>query len=98
VEALIRLESAAAFPPTVVNVGSGIPVSVRQIVDKIVEISGRDVRPVFLGSGHVGPRSRTAEITRVKTLLHWQPRVNLDDGLRRTYAWIEERLGHPLRP
>jgi nucleoside-diphosphate-sugar epimerase len=98
VEALIRLEGAAAFPPTVVNIGSEIPVSVRQIVDKIVEISGRDVRPVFMGSGHVGPRSRTADITRAKTLLHWQPRVNLDDGLRRTYAWIEERLGHPLRP
>ncbi|MDR7559069.1 MAG: NAD-dependent epimerase/dehydratase family protein [Armatimonadota bacterium] len=98
VEALIRLESAAAFPPVVVNIGSGAAVSVREVVDKIVQISGKDVRPVFLGSGHVGPRSRTADITRMKTILHWQPRVNLDDGLRRTYTWIEERLVQPLQP
>jgi UDP-glucuronate decarboxylase len=38
------------------------------------------------------PRQRRPDIARAKTLLDWTPTTNLDDGLRRTIAYFEERL------
>jgi GDP-D-mannose 3', 5'-epimerase len=92
VEALLKLEEKAAQPPAVVNIGSGKAVTVDMLVQKIVAISGKDIRIEYDTSKPVGPLSRTAEVTKSAAILGWQPRVTLDEGLKRTYAWLEKRL------
>jgi len=92
VEALLRLEEEACNPPIIVNVGSDEEVPIRTIAEKIVEISEKDIEIRYDPTKPVGPASRTADIRRAKILLGWRPRVGLDDGLRRTYAWAKERL------
>jgi nucleoside-diphosphate-sugar epimerase len=39
----------------------------------------------------VGPISRTADIARARALLGWQPRISLDEGLKRTYTWVKKK-------
>jgi len=92
VEALIRLEEEASNPPIIVNVGSDEEVPIRTIAEKIVKISGKSVEIRYDLTKPVGPVSRTADVRRARTLLGWRPMVGLDEGLRRTYAWAEERL------
>ncbi len=91
VDALLRLEQVASNPPVAVNIGSGEAISVGAIADKVIEISGKRIEIKYDHSKTIGPLSRTADIRRAKALLGWQPRVDLNEGLRRTYIWEEKR-------
>lgn len=92
VDALLELEKRASNPPIVVNIGSGQPVSIGTIAEKVVALSGKDIKIVYDPAKPVGPLSRTADISQAKALLKWEPRIDLDEGLRRTYAWVEKKL------
>lgn len=94
VDALLKLEAALSNSANfiTVNVGSGRATSVKEIAEKIIQISGRDINQKYNPEKSAGPLSRTADITKAKTLLGWEPKVSLDDGLRRTYTWIEKRV------
>lgn len=73
-----------------VNFGSGKPTSIKQIVEEIVKISGKDIKIKYDKSKPVGPLSRTAMIDRAKKELGWEPKVNLSDGLKQTYDWVKQ--------
>jgi len=92
VEALIRLEEKASNPPIIVNVGSDKEVPIRTLAERIAEISGKDVKIVYDPTKPVGPTSRTADISKARASLGWQPKIILDEGLRRTYLWAVKRL------
>lgn len=92
IDALMRLEERASNPPLLVNIGSDQAVPIRIIAEKIVEISGKDIKIKYDTSKTLGPISRTADIGKAKALLGWQPKIDLDDGLRRTYFWAKNKL------
>ena len=92
--ALIKLEEKASNPPITANIGSGQALSIGALAKKIVKISGKNFNIVFDTTKPVGPVSRTADMSRAKSLLGWQPQVSLDDGLRLTYNWAEDQLLH----
>jgi nucleoside-diphosphate-sugar epimerase len=93
VDALLELESKASDPPIVVNIGSGEPTSISAIAGKVVELSGKDIHIEYNpNSQSVGPISRTADISKALSLLDWRPQISLDEGLQRTYLWIQRRL------
>lgn len=93
VDALLTLEGKASSPPVVVNIGSGEALSVRALANKIVEISGKAIEPSYDPTKPVGPLSRTADISRARALLGWEPEVSLDEGLRQTFRWVAARMG-----
>lgn len=92
VDALLQLEGKASNPPITVNIGSGEPASIGTIAEKVAGLSGKDIKIVYDPTKPVGPLSRTADTSKAKTLLRWEPKIGLDEGLRRTYTWIERRL------
>jgi GDP-D-mannose 3',5'-epimerase len=92
-EALLRIEEKASSPPLIVNIGSGRPTSIGTIAEKLVALSGKDIRLAYDLSQPTGPVSRTADMTRAREVLGWQPKVSLDDGLKQTYQWVKSRLG-----
>jgi nucleoside-diphosphate-sugar epimerase len=92
-DALLRVEEKASSPPLIVNIGSGRPTSIGTIAEKLVALSGKDIRLTYDLSQPTGPVSRTADMTRARQVLDWQPRVSLDDGLGQTYQWVKSRLG-----
>ncbi|MDI6814838.1 MAG: NAD-dependent epimerase/dehydratase family protein, partial [Dehalococcoidales bacterium] len=105
VDALLKLEqklsntnSKDSRNSLTLNIGSGKAVSIRTIAEKVVEVSGKNIGIKYDLSKPVGPISRTADITKARTLLNWQPRVTLDEGLNQTYAWAEKRLKKSLSP
>lgn len=72
-----------------VNVGSGEPVSVRAIVEKIVDLMQMDGRVVFgaLPTNSEEPPLLLADIRRLKSCTGWAPGWELKEGLRQTIAW-----------
>lgn len=93
VEALVRLETRASSPPVVANIGSGQAVPIAELVERIVRLVDKGVTPRYDPTRPVGPLSRTADISRAKALLGWQPKVSLEEGLSRTLPWVRRRLG-----
>ncbi len=96
--ALIKLEEKASNPPITANVGSGQAVSIGDLARKIVEISGKKFNLVFDTTKPVGPVSRTADMAEAKAKLGWEPQASMDEGLRKTYRWVEVQLEHGRSP
>jgi GDP-D-mannose 3',5'-epimerase len=95
VEALVRLSdklSTVNESPLVINIGSGKATSVREIAEKIAQLSGKGIKPAYNSEKPTGPVSRTANIEKARRLLGWEPTVSLDEGLERTFRWVEMRL------
>ena len=73
----------------VVNVGSGRPVSIRQMIETVRHLIGGG-EPQF-GEVTYRPGENMelyADITKAKVLLGWAPKVNLETGLNKTIQWI----------
>ena len=91
IDALMLLEEKASTPPLIVNVGSDQQVPIRQIAEKITALSGKIIPIKYDPLSYVGPISRIPDISKI-TSLGWHPKVDLDEGLKRTYAWVEKRM------
>ena len=82
VEATMRTLEVELRPGTVVNVGSGTPVTLSETLDAVGRLCGRPVPVVPVGAVPGDPRRTWADLGRAERLLGWQPRTGLLDGLR----------------
>jgi UDP-glucose 4-epimerase len=73
------------------NVGSGGEASVREVAEKLIEITGADVQPRYDTSQRVLMMRRVGTNTRAKEKLGWQISIDLDEGLRDTVEWVRAR-------
>jgi UDP-glucose 4-epimerase len=78
----------------VFNVGSATETTLRQLLDELLQLSGRtDLEPRFEPERKVNPvRRRLSSIDRARDLLGYEPRTSLADGLRALIAWREEAV------
>jgi len=74
------------------NIGSDRLISVDNLADMVINISGKKITINHNLSGPEGVRGRNADLTLVKKVLGWEPRVSLEDGMERTYRWIQMML------
>ena len=77
------------------NVGRGEPISVLDVVHRLIAVSGRELEPDVKGTG-IPPGEiprQFLDSTPLREELGWEPRVGLDDGLRETWEWYERRVG-----
>ncbi|TFH33383.1 MAG: NAD-dependent epimerase/dehydratase family protein, partial [Deltaproteobacteria bacterium] len=88
----------AAFSDTVhrvFNMGSGIGHSVNDIAGMITEKVGRPVSVNYLPKGAFDVSRIYLDIARARNELGWEPRIPLEDGLRRTWEFVKNS-GSPL--
>ena len=71
-----------------VNLGAG-SVSISELADIIIGISGKRITKTFDLSAPEGVRGRNADLTLVRKVLGWEPQTSLEDGLGRTYRWVK---------
>jgi nucleoside-diphosphate-sugar epimerase len=75
------------------NVGGAIEASMNETIALLEQISGRTL-DVFREPAVPGDQRRTrADTTRIRSELGWEPRVSLEDGLRRQWEWASSRVG-----
>lgn len=82
------------------NAGSGTPLSVLAMVERLIAAAGADVEPDVRGDGvPAGEIDRQyLDSTAIRDELGWEPAVALDNGLRRTYEWYEGHLSAVAGP
>ena len=76
-----------------VNIGNPQEVTLLDLAKRIIRLSGSRSEIVFRPLPEDDPKVRQPDITRARTLLGWQPRVDTDEGLKLTLAWFRERVG-----
>jgi nucleoside-diphosphate-sugar epimerase len=73
------------------NLGQDRLVTINQLADMAAAAAGVTIVKRHV-SGPQGVRGRNSDNTRLRQVLGWEPEVSLEDGLARTYAWIEEQV------
>lgn len=77
------------------NLGSDRMVTINQLADIVAQVAGVNVTRKHI-DGPQGVRGRNSDNTRLRQVLGWEPRVSLEEGLAKTYQWIEQQVSQAL--
>lgn len=86
VEGIYRLMRSDYHEP--LNLGQDRLISINELVDLVTEASGIEVEKKHI-DGPMGVRGRNSNNDRLRDVLGWEPRISLEEGMARTYRWIE---------
>jgi nucleoside-diphosphate-sugar epimerase len=86
VEGIYRLMRSDFHDP--LNLGQDRMVSINELADMIADIAGVSVVRKHI-DGPQGVRGRNSDNTKLRDVLGWEPAISLEEGLSRTYNWIE---------
>ena len=90
VAGIISLMNSSEYD--VFNIGNPNEMTVGQLAEKIIELTDSTSEIKYLELPNDDPKQRKPDITKAKTKLNWEPKVNLEDGLIKTIKWVEGQL------
>ena len=91
VDGILRLMAADTHDP--VNIGNPQEVTIEQIARTIIRLTGSRSNVVHRPLPADDPKQRRPDITRARTLLGWEPKVGLEEGLLKTVDYFKKKLG-----
>jgi len=86
---ILLMESDVKEP---INIGSNEMVSINNLGKMVKKIAKVELENEYNLSAPKGVRGRNSDNTKIVNLLNWQPKVSLQEGLLKTYNWIEEQV------
>jgi GDP-D-mannose 3', 5'-epimerase len=89
VKGIHRLMRADCREP--LNLGQDRMVTINQVAEMVAEIAGITIERRH-ATGPIGVRGRNSDNTLMRKVTGWQPEISLEEGLVRTYGWIEEQV------
>jgi len=90
VEGIYRLMQSEHREP--LNLGQDRMISIDELVEIVSGISGKKIGMDYDLTKPQGVRGRNSDNTKLREVLKWEPSVSLEDGLEKTYWWIEGEL------
>jgi nucleoside-diphosphate-sugar epimerase len=78
------------------NLGQDRMVTINQLADMAAKIAGITVKKKHV-DGPQGVRGRNSDNTKLRDVLKWEPQISLEDGMARTYAWIETQVKSSMK-
>ena len=90
VEGLHRLMRSEHAEP--LNIGQDRLVTINQLADIVSATAGKRITRRHLLDAPQGVRGRNSDNSRLREVLAWEPSVPLEEGVARTYRWIEAQL------
>jgi nucleoside-diphosphate-sugar epimerase len=88
-EGILRLMRSNFAGP--INIGSEEMVTINQLAQMIMKIAGKKLRLKHI-PGPLGVRGRNSDNRLIREKLGWEPTISLEEGLKKTYPWIEEQV------
>jgi nucleoside-diphosphate-sugar epimerase len=73
------------------NLGQDRMISINQLADMVAEVASVPIIKKHI-DGPQGVRGRNSDNTLLRQVLGWEPEIPLEEGLARTYAWIEAQV------
>jgi len=91
VEGVVRLSQVNYHKP--VNLGNPTELKIIDFAKKIIELSGGKHKIIFKPLPEDDPKLRCPDISLAKRLLKWEPKIGLDQGLKKTIEFFKNKLG-----
>lgn len=96
VEGFIKMAESPKSVGEIVNIGSGNEISINDMIKKVIKLVGKDVK-IEVEEKRLRPNKSEvmrllADNEKAKKLLGWEPKINFDEGLRRTIDWISNSI------
>jgi len=92
-EGVYRLMRSDHHEP--LNIGQDRMVTINELADIIAEVAGVEIIKKHV-EGPQGVRGRNSDNTRLRQVLEWEPQISLEEGLARTYTWVEDQVCQKL--
>ena len=91
IDGIYQLLMSEEVNPT--NIGNPKEMSVLEFAQEIIRITGSKSKIVYRALPQDDPKVRQPDITKIKRVLGWEPRVTLEEGLKKTIMYFKEKLG-----
>jgi dTDP-glucose 4,6-dehydratase len=91
IEGIFRLAMSKSHGP--INIGNPVEMTIKQFAEKILQITGATSGITYRELPIDDPKVRQPDITRARTLLGWEPKVDFDKGIGVTIDYFRTRLG-----
>lgn len=90
IEAMIRMMNTDDSVTGPINIGNPNEFTIRQLAEMVIELTGSKSQIVYLPAVADDPTQRQPTINKAKEILHWEPTVQLRDGLRKTIDYFKK--------
>lgn len=78
----------------IIQIGPSECTSIKEIAEKVVQISGKEIDIFYDTSKPEGDKARSADYSKAKKVLGWEPQMSLEEGLKLQYKWIENQINN----
>jgi UDP-glucuronate decarboxylase len=92
IEGLIRLMNTADNVTGPMNLGNPVEFTILQLAETVIRLTNSNSSIVFKPLPSDDPKQRCPDISQAKTVLNWQPKVPLEEGLSKTIAYFAKLL------
>ena len=72
-----------------VNIGNPTEISIKDFAEEIVKLTGSDQKIVYKPLPKDDPQQRRPDISKAKEILQWEPKVDREIGMQRTYEYFK---------
>jgi len=93
IDGIYRLFNNGDSAPT--NIGNPVEYTVKQLAEIVVELTGTPSPIVYKPLPEDDPKVRQPDITRARTMLGWEPKVDVREGVRRTIEFFRTLIDSP---
>jgi dTDP-glucose 4,6-dehydratase len=90
VDGIIKLMLSSENDP--VNIGNPVEMTIKEIAETIIRMTGSTSRIIYKPLPTDDPKQRRPDITRARTLLKWEPKVHLEEGLVKTIEYFRTKV------
>jgi dTDP-glucose 4,6-dehydratase len=93
IEGIYRLFESSEHLP--VNIGNPHEITILEFAERVRALVGAKVPIIFRPLPQDDPKQRCPDITKARRILNWEPKIDLEEGLQRTYAFFREQVASP---
>jgi len=80
-----------------VNIGNPHEITIMEFAERVRALVGSKEPIVFRPLPQDDPKQRCPDIAKARRILKWEPRINLEEGLQRTYEYFRKKVAEPAR-
>jgi dTDP-glucose 4,6-dehydratase len=91
-DGIYRLLESEEHEP--VNIGNPHEITILEFAERVRALVGASAPIVFRPLPQDDPKQRCPDIGKARRLLHWEPKVNLEEGLKLTYDYFRQKVAH----
>src|SRR4029077_9756907 len=95
IDGIYRLLESSEHEP--VNVGNPREITILEFAERVRALVGATAPIVFRPLPQDDPKQRCPDIAKARRILHWEPKVNLEEGLQITYDYFKQKVETPSR-